>query len=342
MITVLEAGPWTTLQDGGRFGFACLGVPQAGAADGQSLKHANLLLGNTLTTAALEMTRMGPVLRFEIDTAVALTGGTIEARLDEAPVTMYQSVRVQAGQVLRCGRVLSGMRCYLAVQGGVRQPATLNSVSTDTLTGLGPPVLGAGDRLMIQESPRRPGFYLRAPPLFTNEANLRVIVGPHDDWFAPDILKLFLTCRFEVSARSDRTGLRLAGMSVPWRKAGELDSQGMLTGAIQVPPDGKPIVLLPNHGTTGGYPVIATVIRADVPRLGQLRPGAQVSFRAVTRGQSVQALKRQTVSLRTARVAADEGLLEARALLMFARAHRVLREVRLRHGARSLHVRRDV
>ncbi len=340
MISVIEPGRFTSIQDEGRSGFAHLGVPHAGAADCLSLRHANLLVGNPQGPAALEMTLHGPTLRFAVDAVIALTGGRMEAYLDDMPLPMYQSVAVHAGQVLACGPLLTGMRGYLAVGGGISTARVLTSAATDTLAGLGPPVLRAGDRLALQPPGRLQGRYLRAPPEFPAKVTLRVTTGPHQEWFPPAALGGFLSGCYQVRADSDRTGIRLAGAPVVERNQGELPSQGMLTGAVQVPNDGYPIVLLPNHGTTGGYPVIAVVISADLPQLGQLRPGALLRFQTVNREQALQALRSVAANLRAAIVCADPGLLEARDLMVLAKAHPALREARLQLGRRCVRLRR--
>ncbi|MGB9429777.1 MAG: biotin-dependent carboxyltransferase family protein [Gammaproteobacteria bacterium] len=339
-MTVLEPGRLTSFQDGGREGHAHLGVPRAGAADNLSLRQANLLVGNPEYTAALEMTLSGPALRFEVNAAIAFAGGCVEAHLDDSPIPMYQSVPVRAGQVLTCGAVQTGLRCYLAVAGGFSIPPVLASASTDTFAGLGPLVLRAGDMFAIQSHSLYAGWYLRAPPEFFDEATLHVIPGPHAEWFSAGALADFLRTSYQVRADSDRTGLRLAGGRVARNNQNELRSQGMVSGAVQVPGDGHPIVLLPNHGTTGGYPVIAVVIRADLPRLGQLRPGATLRFEAVSREQALAALQAAEAELRHAIVSADSGLLAARDLMVLAKSHPALREASLRLGQRRVRLRR--
>ncbi|MGA9851467.1 MAG: biotin-dependent carboxyltransferase family protein [Gammaproteobacteria bacterium] len=337
MITVMEPGRFTSVQDRGREGFAHLGVPRAGAADSLSLRQANLLAGNPEYAAALEMTLSGPTLRFETNTVIALAGGRLDACLDDSPIPMYQSVSVRVGQVLICGTILTGMRSYLAVAGGFSTVVALNSASTDTFAGLGPPVLRAGDSLVIRAHNPHQGWYLRAPPEFSGVVTLRAITGPHAEWFTAGALEDFLQSGFEVRADSDRTGLRLAGERISRSNRSELRSQGMVSGAVQVPGDGHPIVLLPNHGTTGGYPVIAVVIRADLPRLGQLRPGAKLRFEVVGREQALAALQFSEAKLHHDIIPADPGLLAARSFMVLAKSHPSLREARLQMG--QLHVR---
>lgn len=340
MITVLEPGRFTSFQDGGRVGFAHLGVPRAGAADSLSLRQANLLVGNAEYAPALEMTLSGPVLHFEVDAIIALTGGRADARLDEVPIAMYQSVAIGSGQTLNCGALSTGMRAYLAVAGGFSAPPVLSSVSTDTLAGLGPCILHAGETLSIQARRLEQGWYWRAPPEFDDRMVLRVLAGPHPEWFAADALAGLLQGEFEVRSDSDRSGLRLAGAHIPRRDLNELRSQGMVNGAVQVPGDGHPIVLLCNHGTTGGYPVLAVVIAADLPRLGQLWPGAKLHFKLVDHEQASQALRAAEHYLRHGLVTADAGLLAARGLMTLAKAHPALRAASVQMDGRRIRLRR--
>lgn len=329
MITVLEPGRLTSFQDLGREGFAHLGVPRAGAADSLSLRHANLLVGNPEGNAALEMTLTGPSLRFDTDAVIALTGGRLEACLDDVPVPMYQSVTVHPGQTLVCGPLFTGMRAYLAVAGGFSTSPVLDSASRDTLAGLGPSVLQGGETLDIEPRHLGQGWYLRTEPEFDDSVSLRVIAGPHPAWFAEGTFSEFLQSSFEIRNDSDRSGLRLAGSHLIRSMQGELHSQGMVCGAVQVPSDGHPIILLCNHGTTGGYPVIAVVIAADLPRLGQMRSGSSLRFEEVNRQQAVTALRASETALRHAIMPADSGLLAARSLLMLAKSHPTLREANL-------------
>ncbi|HET7922733.1 MAG TPA: biotin-dependent carboxyltransferase family protein [Gammaproteobacteria bacterium] len=341
MITVLAAGARTLLQDGGRIGYAHLGVPRAGAADLPSLRRANRLVGNRNDLmAGLEITLSGPTLRFESDSLLALSGATLAAELDGRPLAMHQSVAVQAGQTLVCGRVHEGVRSYLAVRGGIRTPGVLGSVATDTLSGLGHPVLCNGDVLEIEPTHSTDGFYLRKPERLGNEITLHVVPGPHTDRFSEQSFSEFLAHTFTVHADSDRAGVRLVeALQLP-ASVGELPSQGMVGGAVQVPGDGRPIILLPDHGATGGYPVLAVVITADHGRLGQLGAGMKLRFEKVSRDQALSLLRQQEQGLETDIVAADEALLEARSLMMLAHAHPELRDLRMHNISRRVRLRR--
>lgn len=341
---VLQPGTFTTVQDLGRPGFAHLGVSGAGAADTVSLRLANRLVGNRDGAAALEVTLTGPRLAFEVDAVIALVGGRLTAHLDDVPIAMEQTVAVRAGQTLSLGAVRTGLRVYLAVAGGVRVDSVLGSRAADTLAALGPTPLTADQHLPIRASVLKRSRYLRRS-LRLDSAPLRLIPGPHADWFTTSSLHTLLQQPYQVDAASDRTGVRLRGPSLERAQEGELHSEGMVTGALQVPAAGQPIVLLPNHGPTGGYPVIATLISADVWRAGQARPGQRLTFRQVSLTQAREALKRQAQFIRNAIVGADPSLLRVRELIWLSDGPSPLHElevgdalgqrVRLRRGSRS-------
>jgi biotin-dependent carboxylase-like uncharacterized protein len=341
MIHVLEPGLFTTVQDLGRNGLGHLGVPTGGAADTFSLRVANRLVGNADGTAALEMTGQGAVLRFDAAAAIAFAGGEVEATLDGQPLPMYQTIRVKAGAVLRVGPILKGFRAYLAVGGGLNLPQVLGSVSSDTLAGLGSAPLVEGVQLPIAPQTAAPGFYLRAPPRFSSEVTLRVLPGPQEDWFTATANKRLVETEYRVLPQSDRTGLRLTGEKLERSRKDELPSMGMVAGAIQVPGSGQPIALLANHGATGGYPVIANVISADLGALAQLAPGASLRFSLVIRAEALALLRTQEERLVRDIVPADAGLLAARALMTLAGRHASLKQAAVTDGDRKIRIRRS-
>jgi KipI family sensor histidine kinase inhibitor len=279
LIEVIEPGPRTTVQDGGRTGWAHLGVPVAGPADWLSHALANRLVGNPDGAAALETTLRGPVLRCNSTVSIAVVGAAV--RIDGAEVHSGQSLIVASGQTVEIGET-SGVRGYLAVAGGVQVDPVLGSRSSDTMAGLGPPALAAGAVLSTMDSGVRTRTldYTRLPD---RSGIVRVVPGPREDWFTTASRQAFYAKPYTAQPDSDRTGVRLSGPRLVRRIDAELPTEGMATGAIQVPPAGDPIVLLANHGPTGGYPVIGVVARADLPLLGQLRPGQGVRFVPVTR-----------------------------------------------------------
>jgi biotin-dependent carboxylase-like uncharacterized protein len=267
-IQVVRPGLMTTVQDRGRPGFAHLGVPPSGAADIASLDLGNRLVGNPRDAAALEATLDGPVLRFDGRAAVALTGATTVEVRELAP-----------GDVLEVGRCVHGVRTYICVRGGIDIEPTLGSRSTDLLTGLGPAPLQAGDVLQVGPEPAekpRPGTVPER--VLPAEPVLRVRFGPRDDWFTAAGIDALCGEPWRVSASSNRVGVRLEGPPLERARHDELLSEGLVTGALQVPPSGRPILLLQDHPTTGGYPVIAVVHSDDLWLAGQLTPGQHVRF----------------------------------------------------------------
>lgn len=276
-IEVLRPGPLCTVQDLGRPGYAHLGVPHSGAADPASLRLANRLVGNPEDAAGLELTFGGAVLRFHAPAWIAVTGAPLPVR----PGAMNAPCHVPAGTVVDFGTPSGGVRTYVAIRGGVDVRPVLGSRSADLLSGLGPAPLAAGDRLPIGRASGAitvdvaPGYEPE------NEPVLRVVPGPRDDWF--ESLDPLSRGTYEVSSHSNRIGVRLEGPPLARRRKDELASEGMVTGALQVPPNGLPIIFLADHPTTGGYPVAAVLASADLTRAAQLRPGQRVRFRLVAR-----------------------------------------------------------
>jgi biotin-dependent carboxylase-like uncharacterized protein len=282
MIVVLQPGPLTTVQDLGRPGLAHLGVGQSGAVDKPSLALANRLVGNVESAAGLEMTFGGLVVRFERATTVALTGAPCRVRLGGRSRDMFAPVPVAAGDVLELEPPTHGVRTYLAVRGGLTPPAVLGSRATDMLAHLGPPVVVAGTQLPVGTTDHPvPGIDVVPTPGPASEVVLRALSGPRDDWFTPDARRTFASASYQVTPASDRVGVRLQGPPLSRATTAELPSEGMVEGAVQVTPDGQPVLFLADHPVTGGYPVIAVVHAEDIPLAGQSRPGQLVRFRIV-------------------------------------------------------------
>jgi KipI family sensor histidine kinase inhibitor len=298
-LEVVAPGLLTTVVDQGRPGWRRLGVPAAGAMDAPALARANALVGNAPGAAGLECTVAGPVLRFLRPLRFALTGGDLGALLERAdlgawPVPSGEPVLARPGNVLRFEGLRRGCRAYVALAGGVDVPPVLGSRATDLTAGFGGchgRALRAGDLLRVfgasGDAPRLPAP--RAAPEPASE--LRVILGPQDEAFGADALQAFLQQPFAVQPDSDRVGCRLAGPRIAAASEPEIVSDGMVPGSVQVPPSGEPIVMGPDGPTTGGYPKIATVIGADLPRLAQLAPGELVRFRAVDLPEARRALE---------------------------------------------------
>jgi antagonist of KipI len=269
-VRVLSPGLLTTVQDIGRFGWAHYGVSASGAADVLALRAANLLAGNAENAPALEMTLVGGAFEFEAAATVAIAGSDFSAGFP-----LWTAIGVQAGQTLRFGATRTGARAYLAVRGGFDVPRTMGSASVHVMTGVGGRPLRAGDVLAIGNAATgRPRA--GSPPPFAMQGPLRVTSGPQAERFAGELYRGAYT----VSEESNRMGLRLRGAPIPSPPGGML-TEGTPLGAVQVPPDGQPIILFVEHQTTGGYPKPANVISADFWRLGQLRPRDEVTFELV-------------------------------------------------------------
>jgi biotin-dependent carboxylase-like uncharacterized protein len=276
VIEILSPGPLATIQDLGRPGHAALGVGASGAADRRSLRLANRLVGNPEGAAAIELTFGGFAARFETLAHVALAGAPC------AGVAMHAPIYVPAGGELRVGAPAAGLRTYLAVAGGIDVAPVLGSRSTDTLAGLGPAPLRAGDRLPVGATHGEPpGVDVAPVPWPRADPVLRVLPGPRADWFTGEALATLHASGWTVTPRSNRVGMRLDGPALDRRTDAELPPEGMVEGALQVPPDGRPVLFLADHPVTGGYPVIAVVHPDDVPLAAQARPGATLRFRRV-------------------------------------------------------------
>jgi KipI family sensor histidine kinase inhibitor len=281
-LEVVEVGPLALVQDLGRPGHAAVGVPRSGAADRAALCLANRLVANDDEgAAAIEVLLGGLAVRAHGLRTVALAGAPAPATVDGTPVAHHSVVTLRPGQTLALGPPPTGLRTYLAVRGGLTVDDVLGSVAGDTLSGLGPAPLQPGDVLAVGPEPEHPWLLDLAPvaPPTGGTVTLRAIPGPRADWVA-DPTALTRTT-WTVSSRSDRVGMRLEGDPLRRTDKRELPSEGMVRGAIQVPPGGEPVVFLADHPVTGGYPVVAVVVDADVDRAAQVRPGQSVRFRAV-------------------------------------------------------------
>ncbi|WP_433346078.1 biotin-dependent carboxyltransferase family protein [Micromonospora sp. CA-111912] len=276
-IEVLRAGALTTVQDQGRPGWAHLGVPRSGALDPAALRLANRLVGNPEAAAGLEITLTGCTLRLTRAGTVAIAGADVDVRVGDRPGDVGRPLAVPAGAVVRVGPARTGLRSWLAVAGGIAVAPVLGSRSTDTLSGLGPPPLRDGDTLPLGAAAGDPapvdGTVGHPAPV---ELLLGLRPGPRDDWFTAAAFDLLYDTAYTVSTVSNRVGARLVGAPLPRAVAGELPSEGIVLGAVQVPPDGQPLIFLADHPTTGGYPVVGVV--DDATGLAQARPGTTVRF----------------------------------------------------------------
>lgn len=299
MIEVVAPGLYTTIQDAGRPGLQHYGVPVQGAADMAALVLGNRLVGNPPGAAALEATLQGPTLRFHVETVIAVTGADLGAMLNAQPLPVGQTVRVRPGDVLSFRGGRRGCRAYICVAGGIDVPVVLGGRSTDPLAGLGglPGAPGrplrAGGRVPVGRPPASMHRLLgrRVRWVFVPDRFVaRVVPGPQEDFFPREAIREFFTSEYEVTAASDRMGLRLAGPPVR-RLPGEILSEGQPLGAVQVPPSGQPLVLLAGRATVGGYPKLGIVVTPDVSLLAQARPGDRIRFRPIS-GRDAEELYR--------------------------------------------------
>jgi len=304
MLEVLDPGLLTTVQDIGRKGWARYGVPPSGPLDAAAFAAANELVSNPPAAAALEITLIGPTLRVGCEGLIAVCGADFEVWVGALPAPTWHAVYVRAGRIITFGARRSGARAYFAVSGGIALPPFLGSQATylpGGFGGLDGRALRAGDRLPLGAATLpNPAQYAgrvwpvdRRPP-YTPQPVLRVVLGPQDDYFTADGLTTFLNSAYQLTPEADRMGARLYGPPIAHRGPTGIVSDGVVAGSVQVPPDGQPIVMLADHQTTGGYPKIATVIRADLPLLAQCLPGASaascvVRFAAVSLAEAQRA-----------------------------------------------------
>lgn len=328
-LRVITPGMLTTVQDLGRYGYERFGLGVAGALDDCALRWANLLAGNLPRTAAIEATLLGPTLVYEGDAPLvaALTGAECGATLNRSPLAAWRGFLLRPGDALALSACQQGARTYLAVRGGIATAPALGSRSTDLLGhlgGMGGRALRAGDLVPVAASgpiaapdspaevadqPVHPLLALPADlvPRYEGEAKLRVVLGPQDDRFSDETLATFGSAAYTVTPQTDRMGMRLAGPALAFRPGSpgaDILSEGIVTGAIQVPGHGQPIILLAGHQTTGGYAKIATVIGADLWRLGQARPGDCVRFQVVAVAEAQEARRAYHASFDPARLVA--------------------------------------
>lgn len=305
-IEVLSPGLLTTVQDLGREGFGPMGVSPSGAADPIALRIGNRLVGNSEGAAGLEMTLLGGAFQFHAAGIVAVTGSDFGSMLDGAVVPPWQACEVNPGQTLRLGTTRSGARCYLCVRGGIQVKPFLGSASTHLLSRLGGHegrALRKGDRLRIGHAREGQGKETGKSACSTERADdskrvrkvaskvlerlaprkvLRVTPGPQSDWFTKVLQRVFYTSTYRVTEEANRMGLRLEGPGLPAGAPGEMISEGVSLGAIQIAAGGLPIILFVEQQTTGGYAKIANVISADLHSLGQLRPRDEIRFELVS------------------------------------------------------------
>lgn len=289
-IWVIAPGMFTTVQDLGRPGYGPLGVSPSGAADPLALRIGNRIVGNPEGAAALEMTLLGGTFQFSERGRVALTGS-------DCSLPAWQPIEVAPGEILQTGPLTSGARTYLCVRGGIDVPLVLGSASTHVLSGMGGfegRALRKGDSLHVGSAAGTGGV---AHVPFEYRRTLRITAGPQwDDFSGIERGRLFEDA-YRVGDDSNRMGLRLSGAAIAAPHHGEMASQGVSLGAIQVPASGQPIILFVEAQTTGGYPIVANIIAADLPSAGQLRPRDEICFELVSIPTALRLLREQEALL---------------------------------------------
>jgi biotin-dependent carboxylase-like uncharacterized protein len=276
---VLAPGLQTLVQDVGRSGFASSGVSPSGAFDRGAHRQANALVGNEPETPVLEVLGGGLRIRATREHLVTVTGAVGPIHVGGHPAEHGRAIRVPADQELTLTTFDVGLRAYVGIAGGIDVEPVLGSRSTDTLSGIGPQPLAAGDVLRVGFPVPAPEF-MDLPALITSgSTSVDVILGPRDDWFTPAAVARFLASAWTVSSTSNRIGVRLEGPNLERTHFGELPSEPCVFGSVQVTSAGLPVVLGPDHPVTGGYPVIAVVANRHLDRLAQLRPGETLRFR---------------------------------------------------------------
>lgn len=292
LLEILRPGSLTTVQDLGRTGYAQYGVPPAGAMDSWSLQIGNILVSNPRTAAALEMTMCGAKIRFLANTVIAITGGQGVSTLNGKRIENWKSIFIESGDILDIGPIREGCRTYLTIAGGIRVAQVLGSCSTyipAALGGLEGRALAKGDILKgfpLEERRYFPrALSWRYIPDYTGECTLRVIKGIDAEMFAPDAIHAFYMSAFTVSGESNRMGCRLQEPLPLSDLPGNKVSDAVVRGAIQIPPNGQPIILGAEQ-TVGGYPVIAVVAAVDYPLATQLSTGQKVRFEEISIAQA--------------------------------------------------------
>ncbi len=298
VILVESPGVQTTVQDLGRPGYGLLGVSASGAADPVALRCGNLLVGNPPGAAALEMTLVGGRYCFEQSFSAALTGAALQASLDGNPIQPWTTFEIAAGARLEVAAAPSGARAYLCLAGGIQVPLFLGSASTHVMTGLGGfcgRALRKGDVLRVHPAPSAPPRAIRSETLarLAPRKTLRITYAPQTASFTDGQRAALVTAAYRVTQEASRMGLRLDGTALPCPGSSTMVTEGVALGAVQVPASGQPIILFVEQQTTGGYPKIANIISADIPSVGQLRPGDEIRFEWVSVDTALALLREQ-------------------------------------------------
>ena len=283
-----KPGLFTTVQDLGRYGYLRFGVPVSGAMDKFSLIAANLLVENDINDACIETTLMGPEFQALENMQIAITGGDCSPKINDQSAPMWQTLAIQEGDIVSFGRMESGCRAYISIRGGIDAPLILGSRSTyarGKFGGIEGRPLKTGDMInAFDASPLKTGYEMpkETIPQFSSNLRIKVLLGPQADMFTEKGVETFLTSQYKVMLEADRMGYRLEGPIIDHEEKADIVSDGLLPGAIQVPKNGKPILIMRDAQTTGGYPKIAVASTPDIDTLGQAKPNDTIEFSRVT------------------------------------------------------------
>jgi len=285
VIEILQGGFFSTVQDYGRYGYRKYGTPISGAMDWYALRVANILVGNPEKAAGIEVTFSGLRLTVNRDVLIAITGGNLSPQINNEPISMWSPLWLKKGDSLSFTRLRSGLRAYVAVREGIDVPLVMNSRSATINAGIGRE-LKSGDTLPIGKKSGVKRIKLKSlpdhyVPQHKTKNKLSVILGPQNNYFTPEALELFLNSEYTITSQSNRQGYRLEGPEIRHVKDYSIISDAVFPGAIQVPGNRLPIILLADAQTTGGYPKIASVISADLDKIGQAKPSDTIIFKTV-------------------------------------------------------------
>jgi len=299
-ILIKDSGPFTTVQDKGRFGYQKFGMPTAGAMDKFSYTIANLLVGNKEDEEVLEYTLKGPKLEFKEDAIIAVTGAKSKVKLNDEKINMWQSHYIKKGDMIEISPAQKGLRGYIAFKSGFNLPEIMGSKSTYLRANLGGyegRKLKNKDIIEINKDINKENYILRIldkkyRPDFSKNI-IRVIMGPQDDYFSEEGISKFLEGEFKVSSQADRMGNRLEGPEIEHKDGADIITDGIAEGSIQVAGNGKPIIMLADRQTTGGYSKIATVITVDIDNVSQKKPGDIITFEKIDLKSAQELLKKR-------------------------------------------------
>lgn len=324
-IKIKRPGLLTLIQDNGRYGYQQFGVPVSGVMDSFSHRVANILLGNNEDEAVLEITIVGPEIEFMENSLIAITGGNLSPALNGEPISMWESVCVKKGDILSFSGIKNGCRGYIAFAGGIQVEKVMESRSTYVkakIGGLHGESLKSGDVLKIGdlEEDLTSTKYRKLPnkyiPTYSKEFEVRVVLGPQDDYFTENAVDKFLSTAYKVTNECDRMGYRLEGEAIAHIDGGDIISDGINFGAIQIPSHGQPIIMMSDRQTAGGYTKIANVISVDLPKIAQAKPGDSIRFKKVTIYEAQELLKRMEENINDIKKSCINNIVKTSKLLL--------------------------